>query len=319
MKYEYAFDSRGGLYHISELDETNKYQKWYCVGCSAELIPKMGKIKEHHFAHKIENTCNPETYLHSTAKTMLFDLYMDCLEMGMPFYLHYPVSRWCDECKDIIGKECFLGNESDKMDLTTRFRRIYLEKKVDSFIPDLYIADEDGNKIFFEIAISHNCEKKKIDSGYRIIELRMNNESGFQLFLNKEIDYRKHGVRMYNFKKNEVCVHEMINCDKDFWFGILFKDKRTYITKRRPSHFKKLVHSNSIIHKYYLLESSEYFDAHMEIADIGYTEDPAYKNCLLCKYSYVNTFKGFCKCNIVKDYPLAFTEALYCVFFVPKS
>jgi CRISPR/Cas system endoribonuclease Cas6 (RAMP superfamily) len=58
---------------ISEVKKGND-SKYFCISCGNELIPKMGVIREHHFAHKNKQEnkilCSEETYLHRLGKNI---------------------------------------------------------------------------------------------------------------------------------------------------------------------------------------------------------------------------------------------------------
>ena len=49
--YEYGKNGNENIIHISEVDKNNQ-EKYFCISCNNELIPKKGPINEHHFAHK---------------------------------------------------------------------------------------------------------------------------------------------------------------------------------------------------------------------------------------------------------------------------
>ena len=73
IKYHYALNKNGDIVDIADVDKENrKAQRFFCINCGAEMIPKLGKFKVRHFAHKAETPdCNSETYLHKLAKLRL--------------------------------------------------------------------------------------------------------------------------------------------------------------------------------------------------------------------------------------------------------
>ena len=58
IKYSYAKDLDGHIVHIEDAFQGGIY---YCPQCGNEMIPKMGDINAHHFAHKVECSCNGES------------------------------------------------------------------------------------------------------------------------------------------------------------------------------------------------------------------------------------------------------------------
>ena len=87
IKYQYAKDEKGKLIDINSLDRKERENiKFFCVGCDNELIPKLGQIKKHHFAHKKVVACSAQTYLHLLGKKLFFDNYTECLKTKKPFF-----------------------------------------------------------------------------------------------------------------------------------------------------------------------------------------------------------------------------------------
>lgn len=54
---------------ITSIKDAKHGTPYYCIECKNPMIPKMGKIKIHHFSHKYLGDCNPNNALHETAKT----------------------------------------------------------------------------------------------------------------------------------------------------------------------------------------------------------------------------------------------------------
>ena len=66
IKYHYAKNQDGVIIDIADVVKEDRVsQRFFCIGCGAEMIPKLGEVKARHFAHKVESPkCNSETYLH---------------------------------------------------------------------------------------------------------------------------------------------------------------------------------------------------------------------------------------------------------------
>ncbi len=77
---------------------------YYCPQCGNEMIPKMGDINVHHFAHKIECSCNGEPYLHRIAKIKFKKIY----DKSSQFILEY---RKPIKCPHNLDKQfCIFAN-----------------------------------------------------------------------------------------------------------------------------------------------------------------------------------------------------------------
>lgn len=68
ITYPNAVDENGDVHNISSITPENRGEhKYYCLGCDKEMVPVLFKEgqKEDYFRHKINDLCNPETYLHN--------------------------------------------------------------------------------------------------------------------------------------------------------------------------------------------------------------------------------------------------------------
>ena len=72
ITYPNAVDENGNVHNIGEITQENRAEhKYYCLGCDKEMVPVLCKDKTDHFRHKVNDLCNPETYLHNLAKKYL--------------------------------------------------------------------------------------------------------------------------------------------------------------------------------------------------------------------------------------------------------
>ena len=55
IRYSFANDENGNRTYISEAKKGGKYT---CPLCGSKMIPKLGKIKRHHYAHESESKCD---------------------------------------------------------------------------------------------------------------------------------------------------------------------------------------------------------------------------------------------------------------------
>ena len=99
VQYRYALDGKDAPVDIFDLERSliSKDDVFYCISCGNKLIPRLGKIKVKHFAHKTLSTnCSYETYLHKLAKKLFLYEYGKCIKNNEPFR--------SEERR--VGKEC---------------------------------------------------------------------------------------------------------------------------------------------------------------------------------------------------------------------
>ncbi len=230
IQYHYAKDSVGNLIPIKSVSHENRAEHYYCIGCGEEMSAVLGKKREHHFRHKNEH-CSRESYLHKLGK-LAYKYWFDNADK---FIIQYKADFSCSTFTDCKLSKSFKRNSFCKRDGI--YRRIDLKKYYDTceeevwhngFRADLLLSNSQEPKrkpIFIEIAVTHNCEQEKINSGIRIIEVKLNNEYDLKFPLTEEpLPVKTHtfysyakpqepNVRFHNFKRELKSTHSM---DK-FW------------------------------------------------------------------------------------------------------
>ena len=78
----WARDREGRRVHVSALDPDRRRARapFSCPACGEELVPRLGRVRARHFAHRPGSTCPlaaPETVLHWNAKERLVELCQD--------------------------------------------------------------------------------------------------------------------------------------------------------------------------------------------------------------------------------------------------
>lgn len=73
VKYHYALDEQERLVCIDDVSiEDRQAHSYHCLNCGAGMIPRMGKVRSRHFAHRgDEDNCGNETCLHKLAKRLI--------------------------------------------------------------------------------------------------------------------------------------------------------------------------------------------------------------------------------------------------------
>jgi len=309
IKYRYALDRFNNLIDIQKLERINllKEDKFFSVDFIQPLIPRLGKIKKKHFAHKSIQVVlgNIETYLHALGKKIFLNEYNECLDSRTPFYLSYSIKNECTRLKEKFNISCSLKDQIFKYDLTKYFTEILIEKKDGNYIPDLLLLNPLTNeKIYVEIAVTHYSSQEKIKSGNRIIEFNITNEDD----LNEIFEFKKGNssdkTQYFNFKqkKNSGSFCSPGKCCTKFNFFNVSGDGRCnlkIITEPEIGYITRKYDSTSIwtiiepsIHKsddddYYRgRKKSQTFKDYLIKAN---KEKIKVKNCYICRYHAENT------------------------------
>jgi hypothetical protein len=306
IKYRYALDKDGNIIDIIDLEriELKKEDKFLGLDFGQELIPRLGKIKRKHFAQKQNSEIigNGETYLHALGKKVFYDDYVECLKNNIPYYLDYKTEIYCDRLKHEYNIKCLQKTEKKKFDLTKYFNEVKVEKKDGRFIPDIMLLNsQSGEKIYIEIAVTHDSTEQKRQSGYRIIEFKILKEDDIQKITDFRNGNSDNFAKLYNFKKNikyDACC-EVANCKKYRfnWFSVSKNGKcNLNVLKESEINSKKEKYLNSSI--WNTVEPIEYDDenehySREDLIFIGYVvrahkEGANVKNCFLCRYHAKN-------------------------------
>jgi competence CoiA-like predicted nuclease len=342
IKYKYANNEDGCLVDIYSASKSNKY---YCVSCGKELIPKTGKIRQWHFAHKnTEIVCSSETYLHILGKQTFYNTYKNCIKNNEPFYIEIERTKICNCYEKEFHKTCTLSrfvvvdvggdgswyeeiekHKLERIDITKYFTKIFYEKRVDDFIPDLYLTNESADEsLFIEIAVTHEITDKKHDSKYRIIEIKMETEDDISLITGKILSKDNKKIKFLNFKKKEK-IGNFCNgkCENHFHFLKLDKNGRVLLKTMTLSEISKYIsfHKENILkyevkditHKDILIYTTKKYEYSYEryvftkfVAECA-MENLKVRNCFICRYHALND-------NVFEPGPPIFCKFLKKVF-----
>lgn len=301
IKYKYAKNENDILVNINNIDKLDRNKsKFFCIVCENELIAKLGKIKTHHFAHKNIVTCSGETYLHLLGKQIFFDNFTDCLNNKKPFFIELYQKIFCDYYQNDFKLNCNLEEKLIKFDITKFFNKIVLEKKEDSFIPDLMLISKSGeDKIFIEIAVTHLSNDKKLSSKYRIIEIKLNDEEDLEPIRNNLLSIKDENIKFKNFKTKPL-VEPICNgnCKYNYNFLVLDHDGRCLLKQKNLKEIKiELSKFGNKIKKYKILDNEYYTLLYGDIFKINiakfYKENLKVRNCFICRYHAENSYSDF--------------------------
>lgn len=214
IKYKHAFDDQEILTNVNTLSRPTlpKGKRFFCISCDGELVPRLGEKRVKHFAHKVEQNCSLETYLHKLGKLRFIEKYQSCLDNGTEFQLKIPFIKDCHAHSD-IGLECTQElDQCQVLDLTKTYSDVRVEKKDGQFIPDVLLRGKNGETIFVEIAVFHHSEQEKLDSGNQIIEITLDSEDDLEVFAKNLLDARDPRISIHNFDRHIV---QSSNCEKN--------------------------------------------------------------------------------------------------------
>lgn len=140
ISYPIAFDKNKKLIHISE---AKKGEEYFCPECGGEMIPRLGEVKVHHFAHKaFSASCIGEAGYHAVAKWVLFYYFQNHKK------LEFNVA--CDVCR----KPFKIIEEVEKVEIE-KFEENGLK-------PDVTVLFKSGEAMPCEVVYKHPIDDKKI-------------------------------------------------------------------------------------------------------------------------------------------------------------
>lgn len=173
IKYSYCIDENNNLIHINNVTKATRHNcKLFCLQCGQEMVANLGPQRARHFSHKANSACNGESYLHKLAKRRILEKFQSSDYFGITFIKDIPCN---------LHKTCFIFNDyyclTEKLPIPFNLKTWYdtckEEIKVGEFRPDLLLTYSGNSKrehVFIEIYKTHQVEKSKAKSKYRIIE-----------------------------------------------------------------------------------------------------------------------------------------------------
>lgn len=296
LKYTYALDKNENCIGIGNAQKGIEYR---CPHCKGEMVVKEGSIKVKH-AHKIRpQNCSYETYLHALAKKRIEEWFNSDSALNISF-------RTKDRCSNF--EHCLWNHDdytsycekksSRSFNLKNYYNVITREKTYKGFRADLLLSDSENRHepIFIEILVSHQCEKEKIESGMRIIEVALSSEYELDDIIRNGIISEDETTMFYNFRRKDGITRTCgMQLNK---FVLLESMKGLY----------KRISCNEYTHRY----SSAIFEITFDYYT-NRTIDPltfgwviAYKNyenvrnCFLCKYYKTNYYTSERICCLYK-------------------
>ena len=200
IKYAYALCNDAPL-NITDVTESHRNaNKYSCICCGEQMIAHIKGKKKRHFKHYRNVKHEYETYLHLMAKKIIKQAYLNALTANQAVYIEYKENRLCNNYKPTSSKPCEYGEATNKLDITKTHPEIIEETYVGNFIPDLHLKSDKHPNIFIEIYVTHKCEVEKIQSGNKIIEVRIKKESDLEQLKQLDFSLDNETLTFYNFK-----------------------------------------------------------------------------------------------------------------------
>lgn len=293
IKYHQAYNSINEIVHINDIEEEVKGKKenYKCISCGNELIPRLGKVNQHHFAHKGQVECSGETYLHKLGKELFSQEYKRCLAENKPFKIELQQDRICTKCENEFNRTCNLEKTTKIFDLIKYFDHIELEKREGSFIPDLKLSGKrTKEKIFIEIAVTHSSSYEKRLSGNKIIEVMVNEEKDLEMIKSRHLKQQS-SISFYNFSVKPLKGFMFDDyCNEIFDLFVVFSSGKCSLSKKSLSQIKDFIweHKKLLLYchvsTYYTNDSRKF----KSLVANAYNQNVNIKNCFICQFSTKN-------------------------------
>lgn len=299
-QYRYAYNNNREVVDVLNLpyDRAEVAGPYICLGCENLLIAKTkGEKREKHFAHKVRVTCNEETYLHRLAKLTFYQEYQLCLETNQPYLIELSYPRVCSKFSGVIGHRCNLGTFCKTHDLTQYYDGIKLEKRDDTFIPDvlIYSTKNPNQKIYIEIAVTHFLSEEKQQSDHRIIEIPIEVEGDIEKIRARKLSEVEASFVNFDRQGTVVTDAECACASKNFLYFFVYSSGRCFMddaTLREIEAKRRKVGENVQYVKLHPAPPSEYFFERGELFVQFVTEARKrgfpIKNCFLCRFAGEN-------------------------------
>lgn len=230
-KQDYSFalseDSK-----LVKADYANKEYKYVCPYCKSPMILRRGAVRKAHFAHKSDASekCSYDNYLHKTAEIRI----KECFDTATEFNIIFSSKVTCNvtSCPVNMRNRCsWVASKS--VDIKKFYDTCSIEKGIDRFVADLILTSSthpNREPIIIEIFVTHKSSQEKIDSGFRIIEIKIASEEDIENIVESRSIEEKvvhkyewsdgvDVVKFYNFhgERKELPTPEFQNPRYIFW------------------------------------------------------------------------------------------------------
>lgn len=329
IKYQYAYDENGKLVSINDYTkEESKLHTFRCVGCGNPLLPRAigSTSRRAHFYHKEIVECSGETYVHKLAKKLLKEKF----DTSKEFLVAYSVTKDCSNknCK-LRNVNCHQEHEKTTIDLKKYYDTCTEEVRIGAFVADLLLTNSnkpDIDPVLLEICVTHACEQEKMDSGLKIIELKVRKEQDVIAMAGsdvlEELNYaleRKKNVKFISFKR-KMEIPMVSNVARFIFNPSICENGYIKVIGCNDASHKML---NDSVCELNIVNTKNYL-----VPSLGHALEwmSKYKNlrrCNLCKFYYATWYEDYASCRLSKKYgkPMfpKMTDAELCRSFIPHQ
>lgn len=210
QQYRYALAASGAVIDVLAIDDTTRHQgaPYYCLGCDKEMIPHLGYVRVKHFAHRRNEHCTLETYLHSAAKQLFLAMYISARATRRPVVLEWRHPVECNHHSRRYGFTCS-QEVTESIELTKYFDTIALEKAYQGFRPDVLLSStHHPDVLFVEFTVTHPCDPAKLATGLRVLEIAIPDEAALPRLLDQRFGVDYPGRTLHNLRAptlRDVC------------------------------------------------------------------------------------------------------------------
>lgn len=209
IKYHHAYNENNEIVSINDIIKEERHLHTYkCIVCGEYLSPRMGEERAWHFWHEKNTKCNGETYIHKLAKIRIKEMF----DNSKHLYISFRGKKICNSEKCEFRNNYCIEDDFITIDLKEIYDTATIECNYQNFTADILLSNSKNDQqepIFFEIFVKHKCEQEKIDSGIKIIEIRIKNEEDIKRITSKntieEYFYKKESVSFFSFNRECKC------------------------------------------------------------------------------------------------------------------
>ena len=336
-KQDYSFALSEDSKLISAVSATKEH-KYFCPYCKSPMILRRGSVRKAHFAHKSDASekCSYDNYLHKTAEIRI----KECFDTASEFNIIFSSKTTCNvtSCPVNMKNRCS-WYAPKSVDIKKFYDTCSIEKGIDRFVADLILTSSthpNREPIIIEIFVTHKSSQEKIDSGFRIIEIKIASEEDIENIvesrsIEEKIVHKSEWsdgvdmVKFYNFRgeREDIPLPQYQHPKYYFWI-----DNKLYFhapgpefynncLERQPQAFTRELESSI-----FRIEASQWISldfAFSELLKSGLN----IKYCNMCKFYKYNDWYGRSMCILYKSkgtemYP-RLSYANFCPNFILKQ
>lgn len=206
--YPFAYDENNNLVFIKDAVKGQRGEHTYrCPGCGQPMNWRNGATYAPHFYHSGDQKCGLESYVHKVAKEILANKFNDRTK---PFKIEFSPNIQCKETESCKYEKhnCFCWATPVTYDLHKHYdlpaeeeMRVVEEDGKQVFVADVLLKSSDPNwkDVLIEVYHTHKSTADKIQSGHRIIEIRLRNLDELKALQSADCIKEADDTVFYNF------------------------------------------------------------------------------------------------------------------------